>query len=991
MSSSNMIPNSTTRLPVPPSPLSRLTHVSDNNYRYGNTFKRVPYGVQFSAGTGEPEVGSGSGLLVESNDRGYINGQQFKYEQFWTSSLNYFRSKSFTRPLKSSLTYVLASLTVFSSVISRSLGTGDGKHLAATITIYFHASRSIGSMIEATLLAELAVTYATILSFLSMQVSAFFDGLDLIEIGHAIVLVIFCACGFGSIAFMKQKIGRPTFNTATSLASVAYATILIHEGAVQEGEVTYKKLRQVFVTVNLGILIANAVCYLVFPYSGVASLKQSTNAIMKSYSNALSVIMDSFMEDVDISTTEMESWMLQIRSLVSSTDTQLHESKFEHFVTGTVKEYELQVRLTSAIQLVMQRLNGLKGSQVMKWRLGNASRSEQLHSPCSELFEVFIYYLEEDMNRLTAVLKKMFDGLPYDGATFKCGIRYNPLFKQELEIAMKSFKEARSKALKQMYGMDVLARRIRTDDDHVVVHLEEVASTCGQFSHGLLQVSGSVMHVLDVLQDYNEYLFAGRVRNWDWIKFWERWQSTSEAAAASGAGASGAAVYGLVHLDQVNISEAPRRLMNLFSDDIADIKFSKPLQSRMPSSLSFRIWRAARYVRRDDVKYGFKVGIGAMIFTLPAFVDYTRPMFQHYRAEWGLVSFLIVMNISIGGTVYSAVYRIIGTLIGTSIACLVWVMFPGQPVALAIVCFVISFPCFQIILNGKQNNVLGRFTLLTFNLTALYSYSLSMNDDDDGSDEDEGGTNPIVSEIAFHRVVSVICGVLWGIFITAYVWPNSARAELKLKLGLFWFRMGLIWKSDPVTTSTVSFLENDTQVLEKSLISMRLLVLHAENEIRMRGRFPKSEYESIINATQDILDAYQNIHSMAREQVQDPIIKYTTTERQTLTNRIFLLFYILASSLRLGLPLPDQLPNTDYARDLMIAKIKEFRLNFPTLDDNRRDNINGDDDDENASEEDFVLVYAYVLSSMAVNEGLLKIVSLLQNIYGVIDDEALMV
>lgn len=45
--------------------------------------------------------------------------------------------------------------------------------------------------------------------------------------------------------------------------------------------------------------------------------------------------------------------------------------------------------------------------------------------------------------------------------------------------------------------------------------------------------------------------------------------------------------------------------------------------------------------------------------------------------------------------------------------------------------------------------IISRFILLTFNLTALYSFSISRDDfDNDDDDEDEGGLTPVVGDIA---------------------------------------------------------------------------------------------------------------------------------------------------------------------------------------------------------------------------------------------------
>merc|ERR1712169_61650 len=108
-------------------------------------------------------------------------------------------------------------------------------------------------------------------------------------------------------------------------------------------------------------------------------------------------------------------------------------------------------------------------------------------------------------------------------------------------------------------------------------------------------------------------------------------------------------------------------------------------------------------------------------------------------------------------------------------------------------------PCFYIILV-KGQGPFGRFIMLTYNLSCLYAYSLSIQDADD--DDDEGGVVPIITEIALHRVVAVIAGCVWGLIITRIIWPISARHKFKDGLSLLWLRMGLIWKRDPLAAIT---------------------------------------------------------------------------------------------------------------------------------------------------------------------------------------------
>lgn len=136
-----------------------------------------------------------------------------------------------------------------------------------------------------------------------------------------------------------------------------------------------------------------------------------------------------------------------------------------------------------------------------------------------------------------------------------------------------------------------------------------------------------------------------------------------------------------------------------------------------------------------------------------------------------------------------------------------------------------------------------------------------------------------------HRLVAVTLGVIWGVLVTLYMyaspgkitdmlianydnsWPNSARAELKRKLGTLWMRMGLLWNSDPLRgfslegnsvrrhTKQNRGLNEESQLL-KMLINISPLLSQASKEFRLKGPFPTTEYKNIIRSTQEILDSF---------------------------------------------------------------------------------------------------------------------------------------
>ena len=160
-------------------------------------------------------------------------------------------------------------------------------------------------------------------------------------------------------------------------------------------------------------------------------------------------------------------------------------------------------------------------------------------------------------------------------------------------------------------------------------------------------------------------------------------------------------------------------------------------------------------LRRDDVKFSIKVGIGAALYALPSFLQSTRPFYQHWRGEWGLLSYMLVCSMTIGASNTTGFARFFGTCLGALCAVVAWVASRGNAIILAFLGWLMSlWTSYIIVALGR--GPMGRFIMLTYNLSALYAYSLSVKDLDD--DDDEGGVNPVITEIALHRVVAVLSG-----------------------------------------------------------------------------------------------------------------------------------------------------------------------------------------------------------------------------------------
>jgi hypothetical protein len=237
--------------------------------------------------------------------------------------------------------------------------------MVATITVYFHPARTIGSMLEALICAFSAFFYAAAVSVASMAVSYFFESkLDLLPVGHAIVLLVFCGGGLGFVGWVKQRLSQPLVNVACSLASLAIITVLTKEGAVQDGDISFVKISQVMKMLLMGIVATSTVCFLVFPVSAKTKLRQEITHAASSMSEMLELITESFLQGTPhpLESEEFNGASSRNKKTCMSMDVLLREAKLEHSVAGTMNEYLLQKRLVRFIQDMTQTLGALRSA-----------------------------------------------------------------------------------------------------------------------------------------------------------------------------------------------------------------------------------------------------------------------------------------------------------------------------------------------------------------------------------------------------------------------------------------------------------------------------------------------------------------------------------------------------------------------------------------------------------------------------------------------------
>ncbi|GMM38522.1 hypothetical protein DASC09_058610 [Saccharomycopsis crataegensis] len=989
--------------------------------------------------------------------------------------------------LKCSIAYFIASLGVYCKPIGQLLGSSDNKHLVATVAVYFHPSRSIGSMHQSILFIMISLLYSLSISVFCAFFSNYMYNISQDEISYLINIIVI-SIALSVVSVFKIKMGKQTFNVACSLASTSMISTIVKEGSrkfINDDEsignshtIPFDRLNSVFRIVIAGAMVSIVLCYTLWPISANDSIKKHLNESYYLMSDYLSLLSDKFLTGQNKHEVAITKVQAQLKKCVKKLKTDLEECKYELLVSGKETEYSTLSKIVDSTIILTRYLAGLKNSTDMQWDLlheyelknnkgKNKSRpqflpklnNEGCHSKSGnlkldldavselsdeldietsttkdygsetilppQLFNLFIFYLGPSIKSFSFTVREILDHVPFDNNEPYKIVENISMFAESLNKAQELFNSKQTVAMEKIYSNEKIFK-IVNDDEHIIIDElradgEEVAASCFNFSYSIMEYSNELNNALQLLKQYSCDIENDK-KSFGWSKFWKYWKFSWKRNSLDNSETHDESEIPLVKNHEIRDHDG-RPQLNIFKH--TGFESSSDFDGSSKTA-RYKLWKFFNTFRRSDIQFGMRVGIGAFILSSIAFIPQTRMIFIDWRLEWALVIYSIMMNQTVGGTQMTVKWRFIGTFLGSMTAVITWTLFSGHPLALATVGFLISIPSFNIILKWPKFNAYGRFILLTYNLTALYSFSMTLDDDED---DREGGNSPLVRAIGFHRFVSVSVGICWALFITSFVLPSSARSRLKKGLSLLWLQLGILWNSDPLDYKMRKGSQNednnkddDNSKPRYELVGVPLhkfkvhdlfsqletLCSQAPMEFRIKGPFNFEKYRSLLDSSEVIINAFENMNmiilktnesyldstgsqSLGTESPNSSnflstdnsfmVLNFIKDEREELEGRILLNFYMIASAMKLGLPLPSKGISTTHAKDRMLSKLAKIRKY-------QKENSNCVDDDH-INDKDFTIIYSYILVSSQITNEIGNITDLIHDLFEKVTPEEL--
>lgn len=164
-----------------------------------------------------------------------------------------------------------------------------------------------------------------------------------------------------------------------------------------------------------------------------------------------------------------------------------------------------------------------------------------------------------------------------------------------------------------------------------------------------------------------------------------------------------------------------------------------------------------------------------------------------------------------------------------------------------------------------------------------------------------------------------------------------------------------------------------------------------------------------MQSTGKILDGFHAMRLVTSRRGQlsageKALLEYTAPERAQLCDRICHVFQVLASSMMLEYPLTDAIPSVVGNKDRLLGKIYQFRKDHqppsPRIGNGEgEEESRGDSNGYNmqiaknnvvVEEKDYALLYAYTLVTAQVAQELEYVQREIENLFGVLNTEALL-
>nr|XP_018261601.1 uncharacterized protein I303_06041 [Kwoniella dejecticola CBS 10117]OBR83759.1 hypothetical protein I303_06041 [Kwoniella dejecticola CBS 10117] len=891
----------------------------------------------------------------------------------------------------------------------------NSAHMVATIVVYYNPAKTLGNMLLSTRYCFVLAVFGSLVSLAAMGTIELFDHFSpshgsawdwISETGDWVVCVLWIGGSMSTLAWSKLWVGNASYNSGCSMAAIIIYSVVIKEGA-------FPRLLEALYIVAVGVAISIVICVTIFPSSATSKFQNSIAKSLNSFSTLLDLLTSTFLLEKAVIKGNRASLKDAIKSHSAgfkALKITLAEAKHERILDTRIRGRKLHLydaAITSLARLA-QHLASLRGSTRLQESLIRAVRegkisTEHFHARegkgHSKLSMSVVDKMDDrpgpEMRRNTDIEKSVqlfmkFRGMAGDQMNDLNGrcdealeavqllsqheLHNSPVdlstIRENLARSLKDFSNSSSRAIKRVYAGPKRRRGIYESDsdssdgessgspsDHerddkekdedldkgnIVGGPNETVFLVYFFLFTFEEFARELLFLLETMQ---EIVDVQPVSTWGHLRlvlFDKREKKEKKSLYLY------KQLQNLVPIDPSKLQPPPFPKNRNDSTGSVLTPDRRYLNAWGKTKQAF--WRFGERLREPDMRYAIKTGLGGAILAAPAYTEAGRPFFLQYRGEWALIAYLAAISQTVGQTNF---------LIGGLVAIIFTKIAQGNNVVLPILGFLFAIPCFYVITQMPDYTNAGRFVLLTYNLSCLYTYNVRNQYD------------ITVEQIAVQRSAAVIIGVLWAAAVSRWWWPFTARRELRLGLSDFCLDLSYLYSRLVMTYSrgvndpqehhngnadaeaeegeTTTLIGNTAESgfshlsasvrqfmamelhLQSQILNLRSLLAQTKNEPRLKGPFAFAFYNEVLLSCERMLD---RLHSMrcvtTRDEwdqaMREEFVVPVNRERREMAGHVILYFYTLSAGFRTRTPLPPYLPPAEESRQKLISAIRGLNV-----------------------------------------------------------------
>jgi hypothetical protein len=351
-----------------------------------------------------------------------------------------------------------------------------------------------------------------------------------------------------------------------------------------------------------------------------------------------------------------------------------------------------------------------------------------------------------------------------------------------------------------------------------------------------------------------------------------------------------------------------------------------------------RIRKLAQFFGSPESVFGARVALATMCIAVVAYLRDTQVFYTQNRIFWAQIMTSIGMQPSAGQSLRGAFFRIAGTGLFMIAAWICWYIVDGNVPGVIVFYFIFLHIGPWIMLKYPTYTTLGVIGPIT--MTLILGYELQVTKVGIEVAQSNGQAYQPVYLLGPIRLATVIGGLFLGWLWTIFPYPVSEHAELRKSLGSSLYLLANYYSvmhetvrarlrgidDDPTIKGSIS------QRLEKArrtiftktnllLSGMRARTAFIKFDIPLGGKFPKKQYEQIIEQMQSMLN-FMALVSYASTSFQDLQSRTDDSENQlewlhtfrkligetnVTSQAITTLLTLMSASVANGQPLPPYL------------------------------------------------------------------------------------